>query len=467
MSYDDLLERLDEMAGGEEESFPPGLDPGTTDTTPRIRNYVGVPQRNTDVPTHIEFSETRSLSLIIRDPITDDPIYYYSNALRFMIVDSLTTKSHGRLVGGRKLPIPMNDMPGAEGSIFPFAHQKGNGYGQACLSLNGVFPLPQFEGEEIRDYRTGIIHRIGRSTVVDERGAVLQKDVPTGADNICSSCPFADWIPRGHRVILGGRGPLCRRCWTWIIYIFPGQEGTTVTDKDKKDKDIVLDCEIPSGLYRITGHNPSIQAALFGVREGKWGCAENGSAIVGLTELTRIVGSTITQVPFEQNLSVLQKRFLHSVVDDEGNEVETDVATAKPDKHFWQLASPSTNQFPEGKPEIVGMETVAYPLVVMVKTNNAKKLAETKGKKVNEIYVPVSKIDRDNPLTPDEYGEYLMAWVGYMKENQAEMAALNPGDYVASQQRNQAMELPPGQQVEQPQLPGLSESSEAEDISFD
>ena len=37
MSYDDLLDRLDEATGGEE-ALPPGLDPGQDDVSGRIRS---------------------------------------------------------------------------------------------------------------------------------------------------------------------------------------------------------------------------------------------------------------------------------------------------------------------------------------------------------------------------------------------------------------------------------------------
>ncbi|MCK5019608.1 MAG: hypothetical protein KAS32_21295, partial [Candidatus Peribacteraceae bacterium] len=417
--YDTLMDELDEI---DDEI---GVDEYGSEETRRIP-YIGIIQSGTDVPTHIKRlagANEYGFSTAHRNE-EDEPYYEYASELKFMIVQSITTLHHRERVGGRKLVIPFNDEPGEESSIFPNSSQKGNGYGQACQSWNGIFPNPQFEGEPLRDPRTGMIHKIGW------RG---EEQLPVAM--VCQSCPFKEWLDNRRRSLKGGNTPLCKPSWTWIIYVFANQTGT---DKDGEE------CEIQAGLYRLTGNNTSVQTALYGVTalkrngEPRWGALRNGDGIIGLNSLTAVIGTTIANIPYLQDLSKRQTaKWTGDIIDAKGVLATEAIADESPEDYFRQVSSPISKQFPQGKPELVG-EVPVHPLMMVTMQNNN----QLQGKD-RPVSVPVTHIGNEL-LTGEEYMLFLHSWLEFVKVYKDDMLQLREGDYLAAQDQSAQWQIESG-----------------------
>lgn len=449
MQYDDLMGQLDEF---DDEIGDDALTDEAVSTLP----YIGIPQARTDVPPHIKRlagPNEFGFSTAHRDE-EGNPFYEYCNELKFMVVASLTTRRGKAVVGGRKLQIPFQDEAGTPFSIFPEASQNGNGYGQACQSWNGLFPDPRFEGELLRDPRTGQFHRIG--------WVGNQQVAP---EDVCASCFFKEWLDSKAQSLKGGRTPLCKPSWTWVVFVLPGQPGTN----EEGDE-----IEIRSGLYRLTGNNTSVQSALYGVgsskRDGtaRWGALKTGEGIVGINQLTKYTGSELVHIPYSTELTRRQQDiWTGDIVDSKGTLVGPDKADKKPDDSYYVLSTPISKQFPEGRPELVGPAPV-YPLVAITCQNN-----NSVNGKSSPISVPVTSIGEE-PISEDDYMLYLTAWVEYMRDHKPFMASLEPGDYIQAQRLSESWVLESGSDGAIPKLVSRVDveqdddgAIEAEEIPFD
>ena len=445
MSYDDfddfdeLLDQLDEVEG------EAGIDEHTEEATARLP-YIGLIQERTEVPVHIkrlagDYQFGFSTAHVNEE---GNPFYEYISELHYMVIASLTSMRGKVRVGGRKFQVPFNDTAGEITSVFPDSSQVGNGYGQACRTWNGIFPSPRFEGDVLRDPRTGQLYKIGWSN----DGS--QHDI----HDICAMCPFSKWLDHDVPSAHGGRKPLCSPSWTWPIYVLPGQIGT-----DAEGNEV----EIRSGLYRLTGNNASVQTALFGVsaekRDGspRWGALKIGEGIAGINALTKVTGSVTVNLPLSVKLSKRQQvKATGDIINAKGVIVDRKTAEKHPDKHFHQIVSPLSKLFPEGKPELVG-DVPVFPLVMNTQQNNNK----VNGRP-SPASVPVTRVSKTH-LTPEEYLGYLRAWIEYNQLHKDELMALAPGDYLAAQERTAGWQLESGENEMLPE--GID--AESEEINLD
>jgi hypothetical protein len=433
--FDGLMDDLDDIFE-EDESSLPGMDE-EEESSVRIP-YIGVPTPRMKLPQHVKNqfedpSEGLGFSFAHRDG-AGNPKYFYAPEVDFMVVHSVTQmadvpsgKRTRRLrVGGRRLPAPDTAKPGTAFSVFPLPNQKPT-YNQACSSVNGLRPFRSFENELRRDLRDMQIHRIGWTGYdIKPDGTILDPGVQLDYDTVCLECPFSKWKPEGFRVTSGSRAPVCNHAWTWVLYVFPGQFGT---DEEGEE------AEIPGGLYRLTGHNKSLQVALNGVEKG-WGMTYDNKPITGLNKIVAPTGSTIGYVNCSLPLTKLQQNsFSGTVVDAKGKPFDVNDAKvqAKPETFWYQISSITNAQFPEGKPELVGFEDRAgdpinvYGLTMKTSTNNNSNQGGP---------MPIPLIRVGQKRAPGEYMGFIAAWADYMKNHKEYMMDSDPSGFITKQQQS-------------------------------
>lgn len=372
---------LDEMLNATE-MMNPTLPNDRPLVSSLISRQVEFPQAKGE--RHADANGVPRVSKIYIGPTDNVKEGHYYDRVRFLLVDSFLTNVYDVATrrnvtrGGMRM---RGYAPNARG-----VYERDITAPDACRSANGVVPHEQFIGKMVVDPRTGEEHKIGYYRDGDDWKLVAKTVEVNGelVPDICRNCPLSQWTQ--------GRPP-CEEAWRYVIYVFPedGSKGYLAT---------------------VRGENSGVHNALKGVfKKGSQAARYDGAPLLGIRH---------TMMPDPKNIAVVavpraelreaQMRYVIGTCDDENytNMVSCDPQNGvREDAKFAVLRVPTSQNFPEGRPELLGRMTKVLPTVMTV-TRNGYVI----NGRPSPTFVPEFKVD-DTPLTEEQYTGYMEACIDY------------------------------------------------------
>jgi len=356
--------------------------------------FVNIPQEtSTSYPSSVRLDNkvyVRGEEMIViaeRDSTTGDYTRYYTDNLRFALVDTLQVQRGNKTLSARTM-WPLNQ----DGS------RDLDSDGPACRSLNGLAPLPRYIGEEVFHPGHGRSFRIGFKS--DNKTPV------SSGENVCQSCPMSSWLRDSSTP------QPCKENTGFIVWIAP-QEFVKVGPTGKQSVVTFPDPSTGGTLARLSGNNVGIQLALTGRKENKGGAMADGSAIKAISdyykpntsEMVRAYVEGLPQGPASQYvIGISKSRRASDLVPMQWGEALIEEFNNDDKIKFVVLEVPSYDVYPEGNPLNTGTFTTVLPLEMRVGKNNFK---------TKQTSIPVLT-PSETPMTQAEFGSYLTMKMDYM-----------------------------------------------------
>lgn len=334
---------------------------------------------------HVDENGAARVGMIYVGPSDNVSEGKYVRQLRFMLVDSilvnlLTKDNRVETYGGRRMrAYTISDRQVMERDMS----QPDN-----CASANGIVPHEKFIGSIVVDPRTMKEHKIGFKQDENNNWVPITDFVEVHGQrvpDVCRQCPLADWS-------LGK--PPCEQAWRFVVYVF-GENGES------------------GFLATVRGENSGVQNALRGVfKKGSQAGRFDGAPLIGIRATsTPDKRKVLTKaIPFAQ-FHPVQNKYVVGIAKDEnltGYVNTNDIANVDQNEYpFIVLNVPTSQTFPQGRPEVVGENVPVYPTIMKV-TRNGYQI----NGRPNPTFVPDFEISQ-TPLTEAEYAEYAAAYVDY------------------------------------------------------